>query len=363
MRAYIKRIATGPQMSRDLTFDQARDGMGLILSQSVPDVQAAVFLVALRMKRESDAENFGVLTALREATCHAEAHIPELADLADPYDGFSRCLPVSPFLPALLSACGLPTVSHGCHQVGPKFGVTHRQILAVAGVPVDYTPQQAALRLSDPDIGWAYTDQSLFCPALHRLTELRRLMVKRPCLSTLEKLCGPVRAAKNHLIVGFVHSDYERLLPEAARHAGYDSAVVVRGVEGGVVAPLNRVAETRLYVEGSAVHSLTIDPKEAGVTASIRAIPSPVHLSERDDLDAVTGSARQTSDLATAAAEMGLAAMSGAPGPAREGLVYAAASILYALGRFNTLREAAARVYGALDSGEALARFQAGVPI
>ncbi len=348
MTAYIKRIATGPRMSKDLTLAQAQDGMGLILSQSVSDVQTAVFLVALRMKRETDAENFGVLTALREATRYAESSVPELVDLADPYDGFLRALPVSSFLPALLAACGLPTVLHGCEQVGPKFGVTHRQILAAAGVPVNLTPQEAALRLSDPKIGWAYVDQSLFCPALHRLTEVRRLMVKRPCLSTLEKLCGPVRAQKNHLVVGFVHQDYERLLPEAARYAGYRSAVVIRGVEGGVVAPLNGAASVRLYVEGGETHALSLDPQEAGVVSTLRSVPLPAHLP-------VSVDAR--SALRAAGVDAGLAALSGASGPARDALVYSAASILYALGRFGALREAAAAVCRALDSGATRAHF------
>ncbi len=349
MTAYIKRIATGPQMSQDLTFAQARDGMGLILSQSVSDVQAAVFLVALRMKRETDAENFGILTALREATCHADTCVPELIDLADPYDGFLRYLPVSSFLPALLAACGLPTVSHGCHQVGPKFGVTHRQILALAGAQVDLTPQQAASRLSDSDIGWAYVDQSLFCPALHRLAELRRLIVKRPCLSTLEKLCGPVRAQKNHLVIGFVHPDYERFLPEAARHAGYQSAVVIRGVEGGVVAPFNRTASTRFYRDGKETQTLSLDPQEAGVASTLRTVLLPAQVSA------------DTVGLAEAAAETGLAVLSGtSAGPARDALVYSAASILHILGRFDTLRSAAEAVCRKLDLKSALIHFQTG---
>ena len=53
MTSYLRRIATGPEMSKDLTLDEARDGMSLILDRKVEPIQAAVYLIALRMKRES----------------------------------------------------------------------------------------------------------------------------------------------------------------------------------------------------------------------------------------------------------------------------------------------------------------------
>jgi len=206
MRSYLKRIVTGPEMSKDLTLEEARDGMALVLSGAVHQAQTAVFLIALRMKRESDEENRGVLEALRAATDFATAAVHDLADVADPYDGFVHHLPASPFLPAVLAACGLPAVSHGCERVGPKFGLTPRQVLAAAGARVDLSPSQAATQIADPRVGWAYVDQRTFCLPLHALGELRRLIVKRPCISTLEKLMGPVRVAgRTHLLIGYVH--------------------------------------------------------------------------------------------------------------------------------------------------------------
>src|SRR5262249_31410666 len=150
---------------------EARDGMSLILERKVEPIQAAVFLIALRMKRESDDENRGVLEAVRSSTRAATADVDDLADVADPYDGFTRHLPASPLLPALLASCGVPTVSHGCDRLGPKFGVTHRQILAAARAPVGLTPDQAARRITNSRIGWAYVDQEVYCPGLHDLAD------------------------------------------------------------------------------------------------------------------------------------------------------------------------------------------------
>jgi anthranilate phosphoribosyltransferase len=362
MASYLKRIATGPEMSRDLAREEARDGMELILRNAVDQVQAAVFLIALRMKRESDDENRGILDALRATTHCATADVPDLVDLADPYDGFLRHLPVAPFLPAVLAACGVPAVSHGCRMMGPKFGLTHHQILAAAGAPVDLTSDEAAARIADPAIGWAYVDQRAFHPELHALIELRRLIVKRPCLSTLEKLCGPVRASgRTHLVVGYVHSGYERLLPLVAREAGYASALVIRGVEGGVVPPLNSQARVISYRSGGADESWKLAPREAGIESDVRAPPlasTPDQAAADESFDEASQE-RDLSHLAARATGAGMDALNGKSGPPRDSLVLAAAVILRQAGRAALLSEGANLARDALDSGKAQRQFLA----
>eukprot|EP00494_Astrolonche_serrata_P017896 UN18086 len=55
MRTCIQKVATGPEYSKDLSFEEARDAMATILDGSADPVQAAVYLIALRMKRETQA--------------------------------------------------------------------------------------------------------------------------------------------------------------------------------------------------------------------------------------------------------------------------------------------------------------------
>lgn len=356
MKSYIGRIATGPELSKDLSLEEARDGMQLILEERVDPVQAAIFLIALRMKRETDDENRGILEALRTATHAAVADVDDLVDIADPYSGFERHLPPSPFLPALLAACGMPAVSHGLASVGPKYGVTHRQILAAAGVAVDLTPAQAAARIADPAIGWAYVDQSASCPALHRLVPLRELMVKRPCLSTLEKITGPVRArGHTHLVIGYVHKAYQPLLATLARHAGYASAMVIRGIEGGTTPALRSATLCSGYHSDGAEFSVTLEPGAVDITSDQRTVPVPAELAQKIKVAAP----HALNELAHAAANAGLAALRGTPGLTYDSLMYAAAAILWNRGRLDTLSDAAAHVRKVLDSGEALARFSA----
>ncbi len=359
MRSIIKRIATGPELSKDISLEEARDGMRFVLDGQVDSVQAGIFLIALRMKRETDEENKGVLEAIREATCSVTAPVDEVMDIADPYDGFNRTLPASPFLPAVLAACGVPAVSHGVERMGPKYGVTHRQVLHAAGLPVDLTPEEAAARLGVPGIGWAYVDQKAFCPKLYKLAALRTLIVKRPAITTAEVLVGPVRGRrKTHLVTGYVHKPYPRIYALLARQAGFDSALIVRGVEGGVIPSLRQTGKAFYYHDRGEEQSFEFNPMDFSVHQLVRAPQIPGGPArEGEDGDDVAGNV-DTAVVAKLAAEAGMDALAGKPGPTRDGLICAAALCLRHLKRHDSLKDAADAVREVLDSGMALERIQ-----
>jgi anthranilate phosphoribosyltransferase len=350
MHSILKRIATGPELSKDISREEARAGMRLVLDGQVDPVQAGVFLIALRMKRETDDENLGMLEAIREVTRRATAPVNEVLDLGDPYDGYNRTLPAAPFLPAVLAACGVAAVSHGVERMGPKYGVTHRQVLRAADLPVDLTPDEAAARLGDPGIGWAYVDQKAFCPKLYALAGLRTLIVKRPAITTTEVMAGPVCGRlKTHLVTGYVHKPYPRIYAMLARHAGYDSALIVRGVEGGVIPSLSQTGKVFHYYGRDEETSTEFKPADLGIDQSVRA-PRVPGASDEDQSEAPPDSAA----VAKAAAAAGMAALAGESGATRDCLVYGAALCLWHLGRYGSLKSATDAVRGVLDRGKAL---------
>jgi len=122
LRGVLQRIATGPTMSKDLSREEARRAMRLLLEGRADEVQGGIFLIALRMKRETDEELAGVLDAIHDGVSACELDIDELLTVVDPYDGYLRGTPVAPFLPAVLAACGAATAwphsrgSGSCHH-------------------------------------------------------------------------------------------------------------------------------------------------------------------------------------------------------------------------------------------------------
>ncbi len=358
MRSYLQRIATGPELSKDISLEEARHGMKLILDGEADWVQAGIFLIALRMKRESDDETRGILEAIRDATIRVEAAVDDVVEMADPYDGFNRTLPASPFLPAVLAACGIPAYSHGVQSVGPKFGATHHQILQAAGISVDETPKRLAARLENPAIGWGYVDQSRFCPKLYGLTELRRLIVKRPAITTTEVLADPVRGRRaTHLVTGFVHKPYPRIYALLARHAGYESALIVRGTEGGIIPSLRQTGKIWHYHDKGEEKEIDIKPEALGIRQELRAVPLPEHLpGYRKKTDGVATGV-DSNAIAAEAAGAGIEALKGQTGPTFDSLVYGAALVLWHLKRSPTLSEAADQVRKVLNSGKAFDHF------
>ena len=359
MHSIIKRIATGPELSKDISADEARAGMRLILDGQVDPVQAAIFFIALRMKRETDDENRGVLDALRDATETVVAAVDDVLDLADPYDGYTRSLSPSPFLPAVLAACGVPTLAHGIESVGPKFGVTHHQVLRAAGLAVNLSPAQAAKRLGEKGVGWAYVDQQAFCPKLYQLEGLRTLIVKRPVLTTVETCIGPIRArGRTHLMTGYVHKPYSRVYAMLARHAGFDSALLIRGVEGGVIPSLRQAGKFFYYHERGEEQMREITPADFGIDQPILPVPLPGAAETKSEEGDGVAATLDTALMARATVELGLETLAGKPSPMRDALVAAAAVALTHMKRHASLRAAADAVRAVLDNGQAAAHFK-----
>lgn len=359
MHSIIKRVATGPELSKDISREEARAAMRFVLDGRVDPVQAGVFLIALRMKRETDDENLGILDALREAAPCVIAPVDEIVQIADPYDGFNRTLPASPFLPAVLAACGLAVLSHGVERMGPKYGITPRQVLRAAGVPVDLGLEQAAARLGDPNLGWAYVDQEELCPKLYRLAGLRALIVKRAALTTVEVMINPLRGrVRTHLMTGYVHKAYPRIYALLARQAGFASALIVRGVEGGVVPSLRQAGKAFHYYDGGENQPWDFGPMDFGLEhLPLGAkMPDGLATARREGSDA-EGSL-DTAAAAQLAAEAGLGALKGQPGSTRDDLICSAALCLRHLERYYSLKDAADSVRAVLDSGRALDRFE-----
>lgn len=269
LRGYIQRVAVGPKGSKDLTEDEAADGLAICLRREASDVRIGAFLLAMRIKRETDDEYRGFLAALREvATCVAAADSPaqEVVDLADPYDGALRSPPTALFTAATLAACGLPTLVHGAPTMGPKHGQTHEQVAAAMGIDVDLSPADAAARLGPDGPGWAYLSMRKAQPALWALTSIREEIVKRTALSTLDKMVLPIRGRDaTHAVAGFVHRGYDDRMLDLYRSSSVASAGVFRAPEGGTNLPAYRAVRGAWYRPGGETTRGEIDPMPAGV--------------------------------------------------------------------------------------------------
>ena len=357
MREVLQRIATGPTMSKDLSVDQARAAMRLVLEQKSDPVQSALFLIALRMKRETDAEMQGVTEAILQGTCTLSVDCEAMITLADPYDGYIRSLPASPFIPAVIAACGVPVVTHGIESIGPKHGLSVKRVLQSAGIPVDHTLEAAAELLSGADATWCYLDQSVVAPELAALQLLREQMVKRPCITTIEKGLMPLSAARrNHFITGYVHKAYPDVYASLARSTGFDTAGFIKGIEGGVVPT---VAQVSRYFQWSnsdnALEKIRIVPEDIRIQQSSRCVDMPEGVLQLDELGRPVSSSIEA--LAKSTAAEGVKALKGSRSIMYDCIVLGA-SVSLASFRGIGIEEASGTVRQVLDNGRAAEVFE-----
>lgn len=354
LRGVLQRIATGPTMSKDLPREDARRAMRLVLQETADPVQAGIFLIALRMKRETDEEMAGILEAIGEGLTVQSVAVDRLMTIVEPYDGYLRGTPVAAFLPAVLASLGVRVLTHGVTSMGPKFGASQNAVLAAAGYPDVDSLGTAARLIEDESIGWCHVDQCILAPELAALTSLRSRIVKRPCLTTIEVAVNALRPREHaHLVTGFVHKGYPPIYAGLAAEGRYQQCTLVRGVEGGVIPSLSQASR---YFTAEALATLTqhdIEAADLGIDREERAVPLPKLLGDEEKAPRSVKSPGNefAAVLAEHAATIGLAALDGQAGYARDSLIYAGAVLLTADGRFDTLAGASVAVAETIDSG------------
>ncbi len=344
MRAAIQDIAVGPDRGRDISREHARDVLNAILAGQVDEVQAAIFLIALRMKRETLDEFLGLFDSLTANCASVTASIDDVLLLADPFDGYLRNVTMTPFIPMVLAALNVPSVIHGVETVGPKHGVTAHKVYKLAGADTQAMPESAAKILAE--IGCAYVDQSNYAPDLFALQDLRHRMVKRSALTTLERLLVPIRGLKaTRLALGYVHKAYPDIYARVAFAAGFNSALLFKGVEGGLAPALNKPLR-RFVFEGEL-------PTE--VDAFKQVLDTPYSHQSR----AAAMAMQPEEEAVEQVLNTGLSVLNGATGIARDSLCLAAGQIYQALMPTLSFNQAVEKVQICLDNGSALERFNA----
>jgi anthranilate phosphoribosyltransferase len=132
---------------------------------------------------------------------------------------------------------------------------------------------------------------------------------------------------------------------------GFDTALLVKGIEGGIFPSLRNAGTGYYYHNKGELQSLPLEPEKLGIEQSVRTTALPSDLcNERGvvvNLDAAIHHV----------AEQGIATLEGQKGTLYDAITYSASLILVHAGLIDRLDAAAEEVRSTLDSGKAKARF------
>ncbi len=228
IKAFIKKVGTGPSGHRDLSHDEAREAASLILSGHSTPAQTGALLLGLRLKGETAPEMSGFLAALRDIIRHrpmgkaASDHYPDL-DVGDPYDGRSR--PPSFTVPGAILAgrAGLRISLHGLSDVPVKMG---------PGVLDAWKESGHTEGFSGEADNVVCLSQETIAPELATLLPIRQELGLRTLWNTVEKAVNPLTSPAQ--IIGIFHEPIIAKLHSAlmAQTHAPKRILFIAGVEG-----------------------------------------------------------------------------------------------------------------------------------
>jgi len=233
---FLHAVGTGPKGNRNLSQEEMKEAMGMMLDGTAIPEQTSAFLLGWRVASESRDELAGALEAMTERTHYKP--IKNSLEIGYPLDGKSKAIPIM-----LLSAKMLgnfPLVIHGDRAQPSKLGFN----------PKDFHDN---MKLSS---NIHYFDRSNFLPELSKLTDLRRALGLRTAFNTIEKLHNVGKSP--YALIGMFHMPYFDLYTELYANS-YKRLVIVRGNEGS---PEILKKTKILIVQGKHSHSLPIDPSD-----------------------------------------------------------------------------------------------------
>ena len=218
---YIKAIGTGPKSNRDLTYEETKEAIELILEKKCESEQAAAFLMLLRVKLESDDELKGSLSALNKYI--KKVDIPESIELGFSFDGKTN----QPYLFPLYGKI-LKDFFKKNSEIKPFELVLSGDFLQPAKKGVTVKDLATSISLED---NIHFFDRANYLQELSALTPLREKLYMRTLFNTVEKLLNP--ANSKYAITSAFHKPYVRKYTELFGPS-YENMLVIKGNEGTV---------------------------------------------------------------------------------------------------------------------------------
>ncbi|MBX8496221.1 glycosyl transferase family protein [Pseudomonas cichorii] len=222
---FVRILGKGKRGARNLTREEAREAMGMLLDEKVEDTQLGAFLMLLRHKEESPEELAGFTEAVRERLTAP----PMQVDIDWPtYAGKKRHLPWYLLAAKCLAQNGIKVLLHGggAHTAGRLYT---EQLLGLLDIPLCRNWQAVESALEQHNL--AFIPLSDWAPQLQRMIDLRNTLGLRSPIHSLARVLNPLNARCG--LQSIFHPGYQSVHREASTLLG-DNAIVVKG-DGGEI--------------------------------------------------------------------------------------------------------------------------------
>jgi len=341
LRDLLRILGSARRDGRNLTHEEAYRAFELVFSGGQSEIQIGAFLIALRWKGVTVEELTAFAQAARAQATIPCRDMPNLVCVCPPHDGTDHIPPLDVAAGLVAAAAGVRVLIISDRCVPPKRGLTAASALERVGAQMTWDPSEAEDWVAKTR--FAAVSASGILPALMGLRRVRGEIGVRTPLSTVEKLIAPPNAS---LVTGAQSGPVLGVAVEVVQALGHPRAIVLQGLEGGVIPSVRR--RTRgIELSKSHLVPLTIEPQDFGLAC---ASEPEVPMYGPPEEGYGTG---DNPDLVQACGDITAAVLAGEHGPARNATLLGAAVLLKAGDRALTLADGVSAATEALDSGEA----------
>eukprot|EP00003_Mantamonas_plastica_P014112 TRINITY_DN2451_c0_g3_i1.p5 TRINITY_DN2451_c0_g3~~TRINITY_DN2451_c0_g3_i1.p5 ORF type:complete len:343 (+),score=91.41 TRINITY_DN2451_c0_g3_i1:6047-7075(+) len=254
MKEALNRIASNLDLSRE----EMKDVMRIVMNGEATDAQIGAFLMGLRLKSETIDEITGATEVMRELATGVTVNASPLVDIVGTGGDGANLFNVSSAASFVVAAAGGFVAKHGNRGVSSKSGSA--DLIEKAGINLNMSPEQVARCVEQIGVGF------MFAPAHHGAMKHaigpRRELGCRTIFNILGPMTNP--AGVKRQLIGVFTKELCRPMAEVLSRLGAEHIMVVcskDGLDEISLATSTHVAE----LKNGKITEYDLTPEELGI--------------------------------------------------------------------------------------------------
>lgn len=239
--------------------DEAESVMNQIMSGNATDAQIGAYLMALRMKGETQDEITGSARAMRANAQPVPTKVKSdlLLDTCGTGGDKSGTFNISTTVAFVAAGAGIHVAKHGNRAASSQCGSA--DVLGELGANLELTPDQVGQCIDEVGIGFLFAPK--LHPAMKHAIGPRRQMGVRTIFNILGPLTNPAGAQRQ--LMGVFAGDLTDMLAHVLGELGSKSAIIVHGYGGLDELTTTGPNHVSHYRDGK-VTTYDLDPRDLG---------------------------------------------------------------------------------------------------
>lgn len=254
MKQALNRIASNLDLSRD----EMKDVMRIVMNGEATDAQIGAFLMGLRLKSETIDEITGATEVMRELATKVSINASPLVDIVGTGGDDANLFNVSSASSFVVAAAGGFVAKHGNRGVSSKSGSA--DLIEKAGINLDMKPEEVARCVEQIGVGF------MFAPAHHGAMKHaigpRRELGCRTIFNILGPMTNPAGVTRQ--LIGVFTRELCRPMAEVMQRLGAEHIMVVCSKDGLDEISLATVTHVAELKDGE-ITEYDLTPEDLGI--------------------------------------------------------------------------------------------------